>query len=388
MKDRHSPPRILVFSQRNLSTIQPFRCAHFEFEDVISTIDRAEVLAPSIQTSNRRYMLAKQLGYHSPLKLHLSIETIRLQSDYDLFFAVLGNPTDLLRVNAIQNWRDHCKKAVCLIDEIWVREINQYRKYLQALKQFDFIVSYYSHSVNPINQLIGDKCAFLPPGVDTLRFCPFPNPPEPTIDIYSVGRRSSTVHDSLLKMVRTDGIFYLYDSISADRVPDPIAHRTLFADIAKRSRYFIVNPGLIDRPEIRGKQIEIGNRYFEGAAAGCILLGERPINSEFDNLFDWSDSLVDLPYHSSDAERIIKKLDGQHERQNRIRRMNARQCLLRHDWVYRWEAILNMAGIAPLQQLEARKHQLQDLAQSITLNGGPPSSAFANNTQKPVRLAS
>jgi hypothetical protein len=178
-------------------------------------------------------------------------------------------------------------------------------------------------------------------------------------------------------MAASDGIYYLYDSTSADRVLNPIEHRELFANIAKRSRYFIVNPGLIDRPDIRGSQIEIGNRYFEAAASGSILLGERPANGEFDHLFDWPDSLIDLPYNSPDAEMIVKQLDRQPERQDRMRQMNVKQSLLRHDWAHRWEAILETVGIAPLSQLEARKKQLRERASSIAPDSiqEPPASS-------------
>src|SRR5207245_9603073 len=104
------------------------------------------------------------------------------------------------------------------------------------------------------------------------------NPPKRVVDVDSIGRRSEITHRRLLRMVAKNGIFYLHDSISGDQAIDSKEHRALVARVAKRSRYFIVNPGLIDRPEIRGNQIEIGNRYFEGAASGTIMVGERPNN--------------------------------------------------------------------------------------------------------------
>src|SRR3954452_18386865 len=89
-------PRTLIFSQRNLTRILPFRCAHFEFEDVISQIDDAFVLAPRIDPSTRRQTYTKMLAYHSPLKLNPGVEPVTLPGDFDLFFAICGNPTDLL----------------------------------------------------------------------------------------------------------------------------------------------------------------------------------------------------------------------------------------------------------------------------------------------------
>src|SRR5271166_4943839 len=106
-------------------------------------------------------------------------------------------------------------------------------------------------------------------------------------------------------MVRETGLFYIHDSMDGNQAINSKEHRLLFANMAKRSRYFIVNPGLIDRPDKRGNQIEISNRYFEGAASGVIMVGERPDNGEFEKLFDWPDALIHLPYDSSGIDTII-----------------------------------------------------------------------------------
>ena len=127
----------------------------------------------------------------------------------------------------------------------------------------------------------------------------------------------------------------------------------------------MVNPGLIDRPEKRGDQIEIGNRYYEGAAAGAILVGERPNNQEFERLFDWPDALIHLPYNSNGIDTVIRELDRQPERQDGIRRTNVAQALLRHDWVYRWEAVLKLVGLESLPQLFERKERLKNIADAV-----------------------
>jgi len=355
--------RTLVFSQRNLSSIQPFRCAHFEFEDVIAEIDDVEFLAPSFDPNTGRQRFTKQLAYHTPLQLNPGIKRVEPDRQYELFFAVCGNPTDILRISSAVDWKKSCKKSVCLIDEMWAKDIPNYRNFLQAIAKFDLVVLYYSQSVAPANRIMGqEKCVFLPPGVDALRFCPYPDLPGRSIHVYSVGRRSAVTHKSFLRMAENDGTLYLHDTTSADRVLDPIEHRVLVAKIAKRSLYYIVNPGLIDRPDVRGDQIEIGNRYFEGAAAGNILLGERPRNGEFEKFFDWPDSLIDLPYNSPDADQVIRQLDEQPERQEQIQRRNVQQSLLRHDWAYRWESILRLAGLDSRPQLADRKRSLQSLA--------------------------
>jgi len=166
-------------------------------------------------------------------------------------------------------------------------------------------------------------------------------------------------------MVAENGIFYLHDSIAGDQAINLMEHRALLANVAKRSRYFIVNPGLIDRPDKRGDQIEIGNRYFEGAAAGTIMVGERPQNTEFERLFDWPDAVIHLPYDSIKIETVIDELDRDPEKQDRIRRTNVVQALTRHDWAYRWEAVLKTVGLEPMPQLLERKERLKRLADAV-----------------------
>lgn len=362
--------RILLFSQRNIYRKALFRCALYEFENVISEIDSADLVAPEADPACYRYQLATRLRYHAPITISAAPKAVTLRSDYDLLLMTCGAPTDLVTLDVVRNWRDRCKIAVCLIDELWITQIDSHAYFLRILKQFDSVMLYYSNTIGPLSELIGPRCFFLPPGVDAMLFCPYPELPQRVIDVCSIGRRSAVTHRALLRMAAEGKIFYLHDTIGGDQAIDPLEHRALSANIAKRSRYFIVNPGLIDRPDIRGHQIEIGNRYFEGSASGGILVGERPDNDVYPTLFDWPDALIHLPYDSSAIADIISDLDMQPKRQEVIRRTNAAQALLRHDWVYRWEAILKAANLDPLPQLHERKARLAQLADSITASVG------------------
>jgi hypothetical protein len=157
----------------------------------------------------------------------------------------------------------------------------------------------------------------------------------------------------------------LYDTLKYLNTFDLEQHRALFANKAKRSRYFIAYPAKVDRPEERGAQSELGARYFEGAAAGTIMIGERPSNEHFDRLFPSPDAVIPLPHDAQDVEDVITDLDRQPDRQDRIRRTNVVDALLRHDWVYRWETVLRIAGLEPLPALSKRKQRLSELAETM-----------------------
>jgi hypothetical protein len=359
-------PRVLMFSQRNIFETPLFRCPLYEFEDIVCEIDSVEMLAPHAgKNFDMRYAIAKRLAWHSPLTPNPGIARVTPKSTYDLFFAVCGSPVDLLMLNTVANWRDFCGTSICLLDELWLKEMHGYRHMLKILERFDFVLMYYSQSVKPLSEMIGRKCRFLPPGVDALLFSPYPEARERVIDVYSIGRRSDVVHQALSRMARDNGMFYVHDSIAGNMAINSKEHRHLFANMAKRSRYFLVNPARFDQPEVRGDQVEIGNRYFEGAGAGAIMIGERPQNEEFQGLFGWQDAVVDLPYHSTHVESLINEIDRQPERQEQIRRNNVTQALTRHDWAYRWEVVLKTAGLEPLQRLVERKERLRGLATDV-----------------------
>ena len=366
-------PRVLIFSLRNIFPKALFRCPHYEFEDIICEIDSAQLLAPKVDPSSLRSTLATRLAYHAPIALNPGIRRIRANSRYDIFFTICGYPQDLLMVNAVSDLMSHCRTSVCLVDELWLKGMAKHRNFLRVLAKFDLIMLYYSHTVKALSKAINRKCVFLPPGVDSILFCPYPDPPKRTIDVYSIGRRSEITHQKLLRMARESGLFYVHDSIAGSQAITSKEHRALFANVAKRSRYFIVNPGKIDEPHIRGNQMETSNRYFEGAASGALMVGERPDNDEFRRLFDWPDAVTQLPYDSSDIDMLMADLDSEPERRERIRRANVLQALTRHDWVYRWEKILSTVGLEAAPGIYARKERLRKLTEIASRTNDAPS---------------
>lgn len=363
MKKICSTPRILILSQRNIFPYDAWRSPHYEFEDLICRLDSVELLTPH----RKRWFrvgdkMAREVTWLSPISLNLCIPRTKATNEYDMFFMLCSYPSDLLAFNPGNHWKDRCKTSICMIDEAWVKQIPREKCYLKILSKFDHVVLYYSQSVKAIGELTGKETYFMPPGIDAIKFCPYPELPNKAIDVYSVGRRSSATHQKLLEMVKTRSLFYVYDSISGSRVYNSKEHRSLVANIAKRSRVYLVNPGLFDRPEIRGNQIEIGNRYFEGAAAGCILVGEIPRNDAYGDLFNWPDAVLALPFGSDQIDKILDELAQQPGREKEMRKQNVINSLRRHDWVFRWESILRIAGLDPTPGMRERKEQLERLA--------------------------
>ena len=93
------------------------------------------------------------------------------------------------------------------------------------------------------------------------------------------------------------------------------------------------------------------------------------MNEEFQRLFDWPDAVIQLPYNSREIDVVIDDLDRDPERQDRIRRTGVAQALMRHDWVYRWEAVLKTVGLEPMHGMLERKERLRKLADIVSQAG-------------------
>ena len=365
-QDPDTKARVLLFSHSNIYEQEVWRCSWRDFVRILQEIESVDILAPKPKSWYRNgKRLALRLGEHLSIPVNPGVATTTVDRDYDLFLAICEKPSELLHLQSLKGWRERCKKAVCWLPEYYVKELAYTKSCIEVLSQFDHVI--FMFVVNePFKKVIKGQGQYMPAGIDTLMFCPYPNPPARSIDVLSIGRRAKPVHQALMRMAREEGKFYVYDTINDLRAYDLDEHRLMMANMAKRSRYFIVSPGKFDVPAETGGQMEFGYRYFEAAAPGTIMIGMRaPNNQEFDKIFDWEDAVIEVPFDSDAIVEAIHELDKQPERQRKIRQTNILQCLHHHDWVYRWEAVLNTVGMEPLPTLLNRKQRLKDLADTV-----------------------
>ena len=357
-----APARILLFSHRNIYEPEVWRSGSRDFEAIIQEVDEVDLLAPGRgRWFEQRKNNAMRVGKYSHFILNPGIQRARLGKYYDLMFVVCEKPSDLLNVNVIEGWKDYCKTSICLLTEFFQKDIPIYKSSLKVLEKFDHVL-FTTVGIEAFRARLPGSVAYLPPGIDAILFCPYPAAPKRSIDVLSIGRRSPETHRALLKMAHNNEIFYDYDTIKCLTTYNIEDHRFLLASKAKRSRYFLVNPGKIDLPEETGGQNEFGPRFCEGASAGAILIGERPRNKEFDKVFHWPDAVIEVPFGAHNIGEVIRDLDKDPDRQTAIRRNNITQSLLFHDWVYRWESVLRLSGCQPKPKLLERKQLLESLA--------------------------
>ncbi len=365
--DRSS--RILVVSVRGFR-FQAANCCIYEFEDLLTDLESARLYTPSGEFDFPRkiYRMAKYISSSDRFAASIAPFPTKLSLDreYDLLFAVLDNPWQMHLLESIKGWREKCRKTACFIAEMWMPDLENWRLIKEPWENFDRVFLGVTQCIDGLSKLIKPPVTYIPPAVDTLRFSPYPNPPQRTINVSYVGRRSPIIHDALIARAAKDNFFYYYDTVKGKlEIGNPREHRILLANLFQRSRYNITNYAKFNETKETGGTQEIGYRFFEGAAAGTVMIGMPPAGEAFPRYFDWEDAIVKVDFSGTDVVEAIAELDTQPERLERIGKLNVANSLLKHDWAYRWRDMLSALGLEPSPAMLKREKYLQELAQSI-----------------------
>ncbi len=362
-----SQPRILILSMCDLES-HISRSYINEFEKCICSWENVDVLSiPYFRNklskkivnnlSRKAFQFSGNPNIPNPISNHFV-----LNKKYDLFFYICQKPIDLLYLNSIKNWREQCKKAVCLLDEMWMENYVRDKKQLSVLKDFDCIFMNLSSSIKAVANTTQKPCYYLAPGVDAVGFCPYPLQPQRSIDVCNFGRRSPSVHQSLLDLVEQKDFLYVYDTLKYLFTNNYQDHRVLYQNIVKRSNYFIAYRAKFDLEGETGGQQEMNFRFFEASAGGAVILGMPPQTETFTQSFDWSDAVIELSANASNVAEVITDLNAQPERLKEVRKNNVVNSLLRHDWVYRWGQVLDRVELSHTPKMEQRRAYLKILA--------------------------
>jgi len=343
----------------------------FELEYCVCDFEQVDVIAPKNPPTILNKITKRISRYtFDSLGKELNIAQISnqfsLDQECDLFLFICEYSWELFYLNYIKDWRKKCRKAVCWLDELYEIEVDTVKYDLLALKDFDYVFMNLNSSVKKVADIIQRPCSYMPPGIDAIKFCPYPLQPKKSIDVCSIGRRPASIHESLLNLADKNNFLYMYDMLKRSYVINYNEHRSLYRNMVKRSRYFIAYKPKFDLQSETGGQEDLNVRFFEGAAGGTVILGMPPNCEAFSQNFDWSDAVIPLPEDTTNVGEIIAHLDSQPERLNKIRTDNVVNSLLRHDWLYRWEKILAAVDIPISPGMIKRKAKLQQLAKIAT----------------------
>jgi hypothetical protein len=365
---------VLLLSMRRLSRLVA-NSITYEFEDVITQVTDADRIdaggAERLDFSRRAYKLARYASGSREWARALSPapSVVRLERDYDLFLPVFNDAYELYALATVPGWRKRCRVAACYVAELWPHQLPRYL--LELLGDFDHVFVGVHSPVREVTRITRRPCTYLPLAADLLTFSPLLQPVDRVIDVCNLGRRSDRTHAALLRLARDRRIFYYYDTAVASgpdkkqrtfRVEDAAEHRLLLANLLRRSRYYLASRARANQPEFTRGHEEISGRYYEGAAAGTVMLGDPPDCEHFRQQFDWPDAVIGLPFDAPGIGGLLAELDRNPQHLAQVGRANACHAARRHDWLHRLRAIYDRLGLSPTAGMVAREHQLQALA--------------------------
>ena len=361
---RHEDARTLLISLRRML---PY-LSHanlYEFEDVAATLDDVDVFVPEPPGGEDR-----EPGVAAKLRRRLEEATSRAPTSsegapYDDVIVMFQSLPDLERLRPLQRWAALGRRCSIVFQECWATSIVPGRSDFERLNQFDRVFLAAGGSVEKLGACIRTPVVHLPFGIDAHVFSPR-DPGRPrTIDFYALGRRHPKVHEDLVALARRQDFFYAYDSIwlrGRGRFQDEREHRLLTSRMIQNTRFFAVNRGRFDAPDVIADQDEVNPRYYEGACAGATLVGAIPQTDRFADLMGWTDAVIPFDPETQEIVPLLEELGTQTERLETARRTGIRECLGRHDWLYRWRVLLAELGLDERPAMARREELLKKRA--------------------------
>jgi hypothetical protein len=368
--------RVCMVSQRNIRKMAAW-CSLYEFEDVIAEIDdvqRIDLAAGPAFPLRKRAVMSLVWRQYSSLSARINpgLRPVTIDTEHDLFFFGCINPWELLLLNGVRGWKERCRKKICYMYEMWAGVVPRYVHLLQLLNGFDHVIFGWESSARAVQKVVDVPCHHLSPAVDTVRFSPFPQAPPRSIDVYSLGRRVESLHRQLVERARAHNFFYVYDTIPGEYLQpnNHVEHRELFANLAKRTRFFLTYPAKVDRLEETLGISEAGTRFYEAVAAGAIMTGRAPDSAAFKSEFNWPDSVIPTADSVDDLIDLLVESERDPVRFAEASRRNSIEALRRHDWAHRWRDILALAGESVNNRWTRRTETLNQLT-TAALSAAP-----------------
>lgn len=340
---------------------------NYELEDLLVEMTGGTLIAPE---NGRPFILARGvpgagravgwttglcLGRYRRVELPPDLKGPRI-----LFVTGMGSRS--LRVlRAIKDWRKSFDLVVALV-------LDSFEPYpIDIAARLDHMFVIIPELAEKLRQMLGIPVSFMPLACDVLRNGAARI--DRGIDVLMYGRHWEGYVQELDSYFLSDSNPRLYlTTFSHPRAPDWRQQRKQFWSVLSRSRISI---GFApDATQIRFQGLPVVSaRWYEGLAAGCVMVGKRPEAPIFTELFYWPDSAIELPQDPKEAPKFIEDLLSQQERLSRAHLRNHLMMLRHHDARLAFARICRSLGLGipqgakqEMEKLERRVEQVAVLA--------------------------
>jgi Glycosyl transferases group 1 len=281
-------------------------------------------------------------------------------------------PHFLLSMHSLKGWlRQFDVRIGYLLDGFDPAHIDR-----EVAPYLDHLFVIMSEITDEIQKTRGINTHFLPVAIDT--FDVELSRQHRWIDILGCGRKHEQLHQQLVKHTHrpNSNLFYHYSTFAHPDLLDRDEHRQLQAKLLSHAQLNLCFEGS-DISRFQGHS-PLLYRWFESWLYGCNPVGKRPFGEGVAELMDWENSAIDLPEDEADWLVFLEDTLTDQETLATNAQRNYEECLLRHDWRYRIQTLLNVVGLPIPELLSADISALQEKANSfrvkpsVHVNGGSP----------------
>ena len=182
--------------------------------------------------------------------------------------------------------------------------------------------------------------------------------PQRSIDIFSYGRTNEQVHAQLQQFNKPESRrLYMHSTFAGGEVHNMREHLALLNRLLQRSKISLCFEAS-NLARFRGRS-PLLYRWFEGWAAGCVIVGKKPQGKGIETLMSWQDSTLSIPDDPDEIIPFFEALLQDEPRLQEISRRNYVECRLRHDWRYRFRDLFNTLNLPLPAPLVEQIEQLQ-----------------------------
>lgn len=344
--------KVLLVSGRGLQTSISDCCAH-DFEDCIIDATEADVFiaeeGKSPPSGNYDLVIVVGLNFRKLATTYLTAGMPKGRHSIGYVFGGYGSHTT--------RYRSPVK-----------RRLNpRYR----AMTHLDHIYVGIKDDVGKIQDDLSLPVSYLPMAADVLsaRATPFESDAERPISVAAFGRVHNRISNAICDQFNTPGSrhIYLYNGVNGNAEPaDKLRYRATFWHTLRRSRLCLAFDHFFANEKNTAEHSYVGPRWFEGLAAGTVIVGKAPPKEKQHSLLDWKDAAIDLSNDDEKAAKEILDLLSDSGRLKAASRENLANMNRRHDWRQRLADIYADRELPLNPKFAQRLNELDQRAKSFS----------------------
>lgn len=259
----------------------------------------------------------------------------------DLLIVIARSSLDLALIRALGDYRYRFGKIVA-----WVADSYFYEGYSNVVRDYDLLAVTAHEDVDFLRSKYGVEATCVYHGIDCYKVVPRNNVPR-SIDLIGFGR----LPISYLKAMKArfhdvkNPYLFLHSPIGSTAGPDIAIERGMLFKLLQRAKVSLAFHLFCEPEGSRPRSMMLTSRWLESLAAGCLVVGKRPISRMADEMLFWDNATLELSDDAAVAVEEVEEILRNFSNFVEMRREAVMNVIARHDWRYRISQFSEMWGV-------------------------------------------